>query len=302
MDQVQNFIKEIVSGTHLAAATTVNVVNASLFPDPASGQYNLTWWDATNYPDPSGSMGDPKREIVRVTGRDTGANTLTVTRAQEGTLASDKNTAGATYLLALCPTKKTMDDIDSRVGLITPASASAPASLDLAEDTDNGTNKITITAPSAVASDKVITLPDVSGTIALIDMINPIGTIREFNVATNPATLLGFGTWAAFGTGRVTVAIDAGQTEFDTNGETGGEKTHLLTGAESGTSVHAHGQRILQTAGTGAYDQPDNAVQKASSPVDNLNFNTGNSSAANAASAHNNLQPYIVVYRWVRTA
>jgi len=48
---------------------------------------------------------------------------------------------------------------------ITNASASAPASLDLAEDTDNGTNKITITAPSAIASDKVLTLPDATDTL-----------------------------------------------------------------------------------------------------------------------------------------
>ena len=48
---------------------------------------------------------------------------------------------------------------------ITNASASAPASIDLAEDTDNGTNKITLTAPSAIASDKVITLPDETGTV-----------------------------------------------------------------------------------------------------------------------------------------
>jgi len=48
---------------------------------------------------------------------------------------------------------------------ITPASASAPASIDLAEDTDNGTNKITLTAPSAIASDKVITLPDATDTL-----------------------------------------------------------------------------------------------------------------------------------------
>ena len=162
MDQVQNFIKEVVNGAHVLADTTVNVVDASLFPDPASGEYNLTWWDATNYPDPAD---DPLVEIVRVTARDTGLNTLTVTRAQEGTSASDKNTGGATYLLALCPTKKTMDDIDSRVGLITPASSSAPASINLAEDTDNGTNKITITAPSAIASDKVLTLPDATDTL-----------------------------------------------------------------------------------------------------------------------------------------
>jgi len=79
-----------------------------------------------------------------------------------------------------------------------------------------------------------------SHTTAVMERLNPIGTIRSFNVATNPATLLGFGTWAAHGAGRVDVCINASDTEFDTLGETGGEKTHLLTGAESGEKGHNH--------------------------------------------------------------
>lgn len=47
----------------------------------------------------------------------------------------------------------------------TPASASGPASLALYEDTDNGTNKIILTAPAAIASDKVITFQDIAGTV-----------------------------------------------------------------------------------------------------------------------------------------
>jgi len=39
------------------------------------------------------------------------------------------------------------------------ASASVPASLDFAEDTDNGTNKITLKAPASIASDADVTLP-----------------------------------------------------------------------------------------------------------------------------------------------
>jgi hypothetical protein len=49
--------------------------------------------------------------------------------------------------------------------VVNPASSSAPASLDLHEDTDNGTNKITVIAPSAIASDKVLTLPDATDTL-----------------------------------------------------------------------------------------------------------------------------------------
>lgn len=53
--------------------------------------------------------------------------------------------------------------------VFTAASASAAASLQFHEDTDNGSNKITVTAPAAIASDKTITLPDRTGTAALTD-------------------------------------------------------------------------------------------------------------------------------------
>lgn len=49
----------------------------------------------------------------------------------------------------------------------TAASSAGPAQLDLAEDTDNGTNKISIKAPASIASDKVVTLPDATGTVVL---------------------------------------------------------------------------------------------------------------------------------------
>jgi hypothetical protein len=49
----------------------------------------------------------------------------------------------------------------------TSASASGPGSIYFAEDTDNGTNKVTVIAPSAIASDKTQTLQDATGTIAL---------------------------------------------------------------------------------------------------------------------------------------
>ena len=132
---------------------------------------------------------------------------------------------------------------------------------------------------------------------AITSWNNPIGTLREFNVATNPATLLGIGTWSAYGTGRVTVAIDAGQTEFDTVDETGGEKTHQLTEAE-----------------LASHDHPGVAVSlKNDNPTDGDKLHGGSDHAGTAGlwapavgdagsdTAHNNLQPYITVYRWVRT-
>ena len=56
----------------------------------------------------------------------------------------------------------------------------------------------------------------------------PIGAIHITIDPTNPATTLGYGTWSAFGTGRVLVGVDVGDADFDTVEETGGSKTATI--------------------------------------------------------------------------
>lgn len=125
----------------------------------------------------------------------------------------------------------------------------------------------------------------------------PIGSVFTSLVATNPATLLGGGTWVACGAGRVLVGIDATQTEFDTLRETGGAKTHTLTNSEM--PIHNH-QSVAAYDGLGGnFPAQGGAVMK---------NNSGNnptiimSSSEGGGAAHNNLQPYLVVYFWERTA
>lgn len=65
----------------------------------------------------------------------------------------------------------------------------------------------------------------------------PVGAIFLAAVATNPAVLLGYGTWTAIGTGRGLVAIDAADPDFQTLGLTGGAKTVALDVA----TMPAHG-------------------------------------------------------------
>ena len=60
----------------------------------------------------------------------------------------------------------------------------------------------------------------------------PIGYIYMSVDPTDPGTVLGYGTWAAFAEGRVLVGVDVTDTDFDTVEETGGEKTHVLTCSE----------------------------------------------------------------------
>lgn len=67
----------------------------------------------------------------------------------------------------------------------------------------------------------------------------PVGSVFIGVVSTNPGTLLGYGTWLAFGAGKVLVGLDSGDTDFDTVEETGGAKTKAIS-AHSGAAVADH--------------------------------------------------------------
>ena len=88
----------------------------------------------------------------------------------------------------------------------------------------------TPTAPTADAATDTTQIATTAFVQAAVALLYPVGSIySNVAVATNPATLLGFGTWTAFGAGRVMVGLDGDDEDFDTVGETGGAKTHTLT-------------------------------------------------------------------------
>ena len=172
---------------------------------------------------------------------------------------------------------------------------------------------------SPAPADLLVIVDDPAGTPAtqkitlanVLSLIYPVGAVYTSVVSTSPATLFGFGTWAAFAAGRVLVGIDAGQTEFDTVEETGGAKTHTLQTTEIPAHTHiqdAHTHNFLpRTATTGGVTSIVTGTLDTSSTIGGsnqphvqaataVNQNTG------GGGAHNNLQPYIVVYIWKRTA
>ena len=108
LDPVANLIKLTASTGYDQNATSI-VVSSGGSSLPATS-FNMTWWNVTDYPDPSD---DPNAEIVRVTG--VSGNTLTITRAQEGTSASTKNTANKVYKLILGITAKMITDIGANL-------------------------------------------------------------------------------------------------------------------------------------------------------------------------------------------
>ena len=134
-------------------------------------------------------------------------------------------------------------------------------------------------------------------TAAIVNaLVYPVGSIY-FNaaVATNPATLLGFGTWAAYAEGRVPVGKASSGT-FDTLNATSGAETdsHTLTIAEMPSHTH--------TTTNSNNDSGHGKPATGSEAAEGSGVHTSNATGGGNAHTHDILQPYIVVYMWKRTA
>lgn len=156
----------------------------------------------------------------------------------------------------------------------------------------------------------------------LINIIYPVGSLYfNYSNADNPATLLGVGTWVAIA-GRTIVGLDAAQIEFDVAGEVGGVKAHALSVAEM--PLHDHGGPTGIQSANHEHNMPDDAIRDFAfegvdarngvaagrSTASNVHKATGGQSvdhthpvtAQGGGAAHTNLQPYVVVHVWRRTA
>lgn len=124
----------------------------------------------------------------------------------------------------------------------------------------------------------------------------PIDSVFLAVVSTNPATLLGYGTWTQIAQGQFLVGQKASDPDFDVAEETGGEKTHTLTLAEIPSHSHILRRHGITTGSlTGITTAPDTS---SSNPID-----AGpRSGDTGGGEAHNNLPPWFVVYTWKRMA
>ena len=201
--------------------------------------------------------------------------------------------------------------IATKADLVSPTFTGTPA----APTASAGTNSTQIATTAYI--DAAIT--------AVKAALFPVGAIYTAIVSTNPGTLLGFGTWTAFGAGRVPVGFDAGNALFDTAEETGGSAdaitvshTHTGTTASGGSASgtldssflgdfgnftaasgivsisNTYANRSQGAGGTGSYGLATITVP---SHTHTITTDSAGSSGTNA-----NYQPYITVFMWKRTA
>ncbi|WP_332058114.1 DUF859 family phage minor structural protein [Streptococcus canis] len=133
----------------------------------------------------------------------------------------------------------------------------------------------------------------------ILNMVYPVGAIYMSASSANPSTFIG-GTWQRYAQGRTIVGVSENETEFNYAGKTGGEKSHRLTKEEMPRHDHNvsndNNALLLAASSTKAY-----ATAGAGSGSNSWPWQKGVQSEG-GDQPHNNLQPYITVYMWRRTA
>lgn len=137
----------------------------------------------------------------------------------------------------------------------------------------------------------------------------PVGSIYISTSGTNPGSTYG-GTWVEYGKGRTLVGVNSSDSDFNKVEKIGGEKKHTLTIYEM--PEHDHGQLITGYSEWGSKVISGYVLNFNSTVISNLgavqttlaNTSTAytNITSTGDDGAHNNLQPYITVYMWKRTA
>lgn len=202
-----------------------------------------------------------------------------------------------------------------------------------------------IVSATIVGNDLIFTKGDAAGTTVNAGRVIPpaylnwpVGTIFMNTGASNPASLLGGGTWVRWGKGRMPISLDETNTRWDTPEETGGSETvtlsvtqipshnhggttavesndHTHTGYTSSDGNHVHTQLAPHPAET---TQAGSAFRMSSSDyiytlpngqhthsVQTYGVTANHTHAIPAqggSGAHENMPPFIAVYMWKRTA
>lgn len=152
---------------------------------------------------------------------------------------------------------------------------------------------------------------------ALVQAMYPVGSVYiNATNSTNPATLLGFGTWVAFGAGRVPVGFDAGNSLFNAAEKTGGSAdaivvshTHTFSATTSTAGDHTHSISLpfvttnqkYSGGGQGFFGEGTGTYTTAGAGSHNHTV-SGTTDANGSSGTNANLPPFITVYMWKRTA
>lgn len=143
---------------------------------------------------------------------------------------------------------------------------------------------------------------------AMVRAVYPPGTIyTNGSNGTNPGTIFGAGTWSPFAPGRVIVGVgratdSRGEGRNFTNGQFGGEYQHLLTIAEMPSHQHGDPYSENRNSFTPPWGWFENSTNRRGSGETDSDNGLANTSPVGGSQVHNNVQPYVAAFMWIRTA
>lgn len=178
-------------------------------------------------------------------------------------------------------------------------------------DSSSPTFTGTPAAPTASAGTNTTQIATTAFVTAALSALYPVGSIYiNSSVSTNPGTLLGFGTWTAFGAGRVLVGFNSSDPLFDTAEETGGSKDAIVVSHTHTQASHSHS--VISTQNNSQVYAPQGGVSGGNTNTPAAGSGTNNNlvtdsqtptiNSTGSSGTNANLQPYITVYMWKRTA
>jgi len=221
-------------------------------------------------------------------------------------------------------------------GAVVLASGASLTSPSMSAPTITGTS----VAPTQAFGDNTTKLATTAFVQAALQALYPVGSIYSSTVSTNPNTLFGFGTWVAYASGRVLIGDGGGFTAGATGGSADAitvSHTHTFSATTGSAGQHYHGFGYNTGDNSGWFGYGSWSQANGFPGGNSVNWNgsgggtgypgqqtSGNMQTTGAISwaggeAHThsvsgsvgttglsgtnaNLQPYVVVYMWNRTA
>jgi hypothetical protein len=263
--------------------------------------------------------------VLELTGALTGARNLIVPTNKKLYFIYNNTTGG--QAVTVKTTGNTGVSVPNGAKVVLMMNNAAGASADLVTATNY---MASATLPNATLSSPTMSAPTITGVSvaptasfgtnttqlattafvqAALQALYPVGAIYSSTVSTNPGTVFGFGTWVAYASGRVMIGDGGGFSA----GATGGSAdavvvSHTHTASTTLTDPgHSHS---ANTYNSGTSSGPDETLHRARGsydPIGTTTNTTGITAATTITSAgvsgtNANLQPYVVVYVWNRTA
>jgi hypothetical protein len=260
---------------------------------------------------PNGATGVARNMFIELTGTG-GASTNLIVPANKKLYFIYNNSTGAVTV-----------KVSGQTGVSVPAAAKISLVC-------NGTDIVTATnymagatfpsptltgvpvAPTASPGTNTTQLATTAFVTTGLQAAYPVGSIYLGTLSTNPNTLFGFGTWVAFGSGRMLISQDGTYPA----GTTGGAATTTLITANLPSHSHSASTSISDPGHVHSYvTYASTAPQSGSSTqcaVNQVTNNTGSAFTGISAStsigntgsgtAATTISPYISVYMWNRTA